>query len=188
MLWQNIPTNLPKLEEITFYLVLSIQSRFFPILHSPLTHNLRYSPNKFVWLITCHLFKYRLCKGKTIFIKRLVLGLVCFTKFDWMFIKSFIDFRMPPGMPPPFMPPPGMPMPPGLPRFPALPPGFRLPPPGFIPKTIGDWTEHRLPDGRLYYHNNKSKESKWEKPLEFTESAESNFFFTVIFGGSEVFI
>ena len=80
-------------------------------------------------------------------------------------------------MPPPFMPPPGMPMPPGLPRFPALPPGFRLPPPGFIPKTIGDWTEHRLPDGRLYYHNNKSKESKWEKPLEFTESAESNFFF-----------
>ena len=48
MLWQNIPTNLPKLEEITFYLVLSIQSRFFPILHSPLRHNLRYSPNKFV--------------------------------------------------------------------------------------------------------------------------------------------
>ena len=103
-------------------------------------------------------------------------------------MKWVIDFRMPPGMPPPFMPPPGMPMPPGLPRFPSLPPGFRLPPPGFIPKTIGDWTEHRLPDGRLYYHNNKSKESKWEKPLEFSESAKSNYFFTVIFAGSKAFL
>ena len=71
----------------------------------------------------------------------------------------------PPGFPPGFparMPPP---------RFPPF-PGFRLPPPPeFVPKTIGDWTEHRLPDGRLYYYNNQTKESKWEKPTEFVAPA-----------------
>jgi len=65
----------------------------------------------------------------------------------------------PPGFPPPTFR--GQP-----PRFPPF-PGFPLPPPDFMPKTVGDWTEHRLPDGRLYYYNNKSKESKWEKPKEF---------------------
>ena len=65
----------------------------------------------------------------------------------------------PPGFPPAFRG-----QPPGFPPF----PGFPLPPPDFMPKTVGDWTEHRLPDGRLYYYNNKSKESKWEKPKEFT--------------------
>jgi len=26
------------------------------------------------------------------------------------------------------------------------------------------WTEHRAPDGRFYYYNNKAGESVWEKP------------------------
>lgn len=26
------------------------------------------------------------------------------------------------------------------------------------------WTEHRAPDGRMYYYNNKLGESVWEKP------------------------
>jgi len=90
--------------------------------------------------------------------------------------------RPPPRMPPNFngppfmnrMPPPGMMqgppgMPPGFPPF----PGFRLPPPDFIPKTKGEWTEHRLPDGRLYYFNNKTKESKWDKPSEFLKDDKS---------------
>lgn len=61
------------------------------------------------------------------------------------------------------------------PRFPPF-PGFRMPPPDFVPKTIGDWTEHRLPDGRLYYFNNKSKESKWDKPKEFIDASKGFFF------------
>lgn len=88
-------------------------------------------------------------------------------------------FGMPPHLmrPPPCIPPPGFPgFPPRIPhgflggpsRFPPF-PGFRMPPPDFVPKTIGDWTEHRLPDGRLYYYNNRSKESKWDKPAEFGE-------------------
>ena len=36
-----------------------------------------------------------------------------------------------------------------------------------------DWTEHNAPDGRKYYYNNKSKESKWEKPDELKTPAES---------------
>ena len=80
------------------------------------------------------------------------------------------------------MPPPGFSaftergMAPGMPpRFPPF-PGFRLPPPDFIPKTVGDWTEHRLPDGRLYYYNNKTKESKWHKPMEFNSSDDKSMF------------
>lgn len=73
---------------------------------------------------------------------------------------------VPPGFPPAF---PGRGIAPGMPpRFPPF-PGFRIPPPDFMPKTVGDWTEHRLPDGRLYYYNNKTKESKWEKPAEFSK-------------------
>ncbi|XP_057307232.1 transcription elongation regulator 1-like isoform X2 [Hydractinia symbiolongicarpus] len=87
------------------------------------------------------------------------------------------------GLPPMMRPPPGMPagfpgfssrMPLGMsPRFPPF-PGFRMPPPDFVPKTIGDWTEHRLPDGRLYYFNNKSKESKWDKPKEFIDASKES--------------
>lgn len=30
--------------------------------------------------------------------------------------------------------------------------------------TNAEWTEHSMPDGRLYYYNSKTKESVWEKP------------------------
>lgn len=28
------------------------------------------------------------------------------------------------------------------------------------------WTEHKAPDGRTYYYNSVTKESRWEKPDE----------------------
>ena len=34
------------------------------------------------------------------------------------------------------------------------------------------WTEHKAPDGRLYYYNNKTKVSSWQKPDELKSSAE----------------
>ena len=29
---------------------------------------------------------------------------------------------------------------------------------------VSEWSEHKMPDGRLYYYNSKTKESVWEKP------------------------
>jgi pre-mRNA-processing factor 40 len=34
------------------------------------------------------------------------------------------------------------------------------------------WTEHKAPDGRTYYYNSISKESRWEKPDELKTSIE----------------
>ncbi len=34
------------------------------------------------------------------------------------------------------------------------------------------WTEHKAPDGRTYYYNSISKESRWEKPDELKSSNE----------------
>merc|ERR1711973_703866 len=83
-----------------------------------------------------------------------------------------------PGMgPPPF----GVPIPNMAP-----PPGFAMPPyaaPGFFPhsdsalslKENGDknvWTEHQSPDGRVYYYNNLTKQSLWDKPDELKTAAE----------------
>ena len=44
-----------------------------------------------------------------------------------------------------------------------------------------EWTEHKAPDGRSYYHNSKTQESVWEKPqamkdLEGNLSFLHNFF------------
>lgn len=40
------------------------------------------------------------------------------------------------------------------------------------------WSEHKAPDGRIYYYNSISKESRWEKPDELKTSTEvrSNLF------------
>nr|CAI5841591.1 unnamed protein product [Callosobruchus analis] len=92
-------------------------------------------------------------------------------------------------------PPPGM--------FPGVAPGqfpgspFGLPPPGFptgawppgaaphqppidpeIVARASDWTEHKAPDGRPYYHNAKRGESVWEKP-QALKDLESKFFFGI---------
>lgn len=37
------------------------------------------------------------------------------------------------------------------------------------------WTEHRAPDGRLYYYNSKAGESVWEKP-QALKDLDSTYF------------
>uniref|UniRef100_A0A670KFG8 Pre-mRNA-processing factor 40 homolog A n=1 Tax=Podarcis muralis TaxID=64176 RepID=A0A670KFG8_PODMU len=44
------------------------------------------------------------------------------------------------------------------------------PPPLFPQKP--SWTEHRAPDGRVYYYNSETKQSSWEKPDELKSKAE----------------
>ena len=39
-------------------------------------------------------------------------------------------------------------------------------------KSATAWTEHKAPDGRMYYYNNDSKVSSWQKPDELKSSAE----------------
>ncbi|XP_053694183.1 pre-mRNA-processing factor 40 homolog A [Sabethes cyaneus] len=80
----------------------------------------------------------------------------------------------------------------GVQPFPALVP-FSVPPPGFgaapaaavpgaeapvlpmipiVPQVVSEWTEHKAPDGRVYYYNSVSKQSLWEKPDELKSPAE----------------
>lgn len=42
------------------------------------------------------------------------------------------------------------------------------------------WTEHRAPDGRLYYYNSKAGESVWEKP-QALKDFESELFYLLFF-------
>jgi hypothetical protein len=48
-------------------------------------------------------------------------------------------------------------------RYAATPMGMGRPPP---------WTTHRTPDGRVYYYNNYTQQSTWNKPDEFLTSEE----------------
>ena len=34
------------------------------------------------------------------------------------------------------------------------------------------WTEHKAPDGRMYYYHTESKISSWQKPDELKSKAE----------------
>nr|CAG4642508.1 EOG090X064W [Evadne anonyx] len=78
-----------------------------------------------------------------------------------------------PGVIPPFgmMPPPGF-----MPPTPGMgPPPFGVPIPNMAPPPGGDknvWTEHQSPDGRVYYYNNLTKQSLWDKPDELKTAAE----------------
>lgn len=76
------------------------------------------------------------------------------------------------------VPPTGIPPPIG---FPPMVPQFNIPPPGFgaptdIPPFTGppnsEWSEHKAPDGRIYYYNSITKQSSWEKPDELKTPAE----------------
>lgn len=81
------------------------------------------------------------------------------------------------------------------PMFPTMVPQFNIPPPGFpvikpenhvalpladsVPKVPPvepavptPWTEHKAPDGRVYYYNSITKQSSWEKPDELKTPAE----------------
>uniref|UniRef100_A0A452H025 Uncharacterized protein n=1 Tax=Gopherus agassizii TaxID=38772 RepID=A0A452H025_9SAUR len=103
----------------------------------------------------------------------------------------------PMGLPPIRQRPPAMPpMPPGM-MPPLLPPMAGPPPIGQVkplPLSLSDWgqgdwldlrdlslacgaqkppwSEHRAPDGRVYYYNCSSKQSTWEKPDELKSKAE----------------
>ncbi|KAF7285403.1 hypothetical protein GWI33_010656 [Rhynchophorus ferrugineus] len=94
---------------------------------------------------------------------------------------QFPPFGMPPfGMPPPGQGPPGW-APPGSAPWgmpPNMIPSMNIPSalpaineaevmskidPDIVAKAF-EWTEHKAPDGRLYYYNSKKGESVWEKP------------------------
>ncbi|XP_048346195.1 pre-mRNA-processing factor 40 homolog B isoform X2 [Sphaerodactylus townsendi] len=105
---------------------------------------------------------------------------------------------MPPGMmpPPPMIPP--MPGPPPMGQIPTMVPpmlpGMMMPgvPAGPVSVSGGAapvtdpssatvtqaapvkpaWSEHRAPDGRVYYYNSETKQSSWEKPDELKSKAE----------------
>lgn len=34
---------------------------------------------------------------------------------------------------------------------------------------LPEWTEYKTADGKMYYYNNRTLESTWEKPLELKE-------------------
>ncbi|XP_073174595.1 pre-mRNA-processing factor 40 homolog B isoform X5 [Lepidochelys kempii] len=41
-----------------------------------------------------------------------------------------------------------------------------------VPRKKPPWSEHRAPDGRIYYYNHNSKQSTWEKPDALKSKAE----------------
>lgn len=73
--------------------------------------------------------------------------------------------NVPPGSVPPMA---------GMPPIANAFPVFSMPPPGFPPSQQGEWSEHKSPDGRVYYYNNVTKQSAWEKPDELKTPAEVN--------------
>ncbi|XP_052739320.1 pre-mRNA-processing factor 40 homolog B isoform X1 [Bicyclus anynana] len=101
------------------------------------------------------------------------------------------------GIPPPMPPSVAMPPVPGLPpnmplapamAFPPMMTPFSMPPPGFpsfkpeltapapeispMANQTCPWSEHKAPDGRIYYYNSITKQSLWEKPDDLKTSAE----------------
>ncbi|XP_049868561.1 pre-mRNA-processing factor 40 homolog A isoform X2 [Pectinophora gossypiella] len=84
---------------------------------------------------------------------------------------------MPPnmtGLPPPMGFPPMLPfsMPP--PGFPSFKPELTAPAPDVAPlaNQSSPWSEHKSPDGRIYYYNSVTKQSLWEKPDDLKTPAE----------------
>ncbi|XP_055386207.1 pre-mRNA-processing factor 40 homolog A isoform X2 [Condylostylus longicornis] len=87
--------------------------------------------------------------------------------------------NLPPGVPPgiPGVPPPAMGFPAMIPPFSVPPPGFGAPPEISPFSTIStsncEWSEHKVPEtGRIYYYNNVTKQSSWEKPDELKTPIE----------------
>jgi len=86
-----------------------------------------------------------------------------------------------PGMPP--HGPPGMQMPPNMHGMPPMNPSVAAmhhPPSSNSPSALtkesmkkkSGWSEHKAPDGRMYYYNDETKASSWEKPDALKTSAE----------------
>lgn len=82
----------------------------------------------------------------------------------------------PPGMSPQQMMQNGLPPPPIAPNQPpAFAAGSAPPaaaPAAAAPAAVKGWTEHKAADGRTYYYNAASGESKWEKPDELKTEEE----------------
>lgn len=84
---------------------------------------------------------------------------------------------------PPVQVTPVAPFPPMVPSFNVPPPGFGSFPPPMVmpsqqlsPQTEGDqWTEHKAPDGRVYYYNSVTKQSSWQKPDQLKTPAEVRY-------------
>jgi pre-mRNA-processing factor 40 len=38
------------------------------------------------------------------------------------------------------------------------------------------WTEHKAPDGRIYFYNAETKQSSWEKPDDLKSPGEVKIF------------
>ncbi|XP_054269216.1 pre-mRNA-processing factor 40 homolog B isoform X2 [Macrosteles quadrilineatus] len=94
------------------------------------------------------------------------------------------DMHLPPrppmappfGLPPPpfgFGPPPGeAPIPTDTPESPGISSALGSVSDEGKDKKKTDWTEHKAPDGRIYYYNTATKQSLWEKPNELKTPAE----------------
>jgi len=51
--------------------------------------------------------------------------------------------------------------------------GFRLPFSRMSSAKKALWTEHKAPDGRIYFYNADTKQSSWEKPDDLKSAAEA---------------
>eukprot|EP00794_Sanderia_malayensis_P005398 gene5398-6074_t len=77
------------------------------------------------------------------------------------------------------LPPPGMPMPVANVAAPGFhPAAMPIRPFGQLQQltqlAVGDWTEHKLQDGKVYYYNSKTLESTWARPKVFDELEVNN--------------
>lgn len=46
---------------------------------------------------------------------------------------------------------------------------------------LREWTEYKTVDGKIYYYNNRTLESTWEKPAELKERGKRDLFFKKLF-------
>jgi hypothetical protein len=58
---------------------------------------------------------------------------------------------------------------------------FRLPLSRMSSAKKALWTEHKAPDGRIYFYNADTKQSSWEKPDDLKSAAEAIIFQTCNF-------
>lgn len=65
-------------------------------------------------------------------------------------------------IPPPLIPGTSLPQPPAIPPPPFAPPS----------KSAANWTQHKTPEGQVYYYNTVTKQSSWDKPDDLKTETE----------------